>query len=292
MAVFLNEKWILKNKICDKLSLPESDKVPSHQAEACRCQETPPCFLQEASFTLEAAVILPVMALFFVMIMMFFRVMQVQMDVQKALDDTGRSLAVYAVEENGNSGTVVSMTAANILFRKNITKNDNINRYVTNKAAGISLSKSKYTEKEIYLTASYSIKMPVALPGKSQIRIKQHAVCRKWTGWTNDSNDTGEWVYVAENGDVYHTSRECTHIKLSVTSANYSEIEKKRNKHGEKYRECEYCAEGIKTKNIVFITDQGNRFHYDLNCSGIKRTIYMIRLSEVGNRKKCSRCKT
>ena len=41
----------------------------------------------------------------------------------------------------------------------------------------------------------------------------------------------------------------------------------------------------IKGKNTVFITDQGNRFHYDLNCGGIKRTIYMIRLSEVGNRK-------
>lgn len=40
-----------------------------------------------------------------------------------------------------------------------------------------------------------------------------------------------------------------------------------------------------KRKNTVFITDQGNRFHYDLNCGGIKRTIYMIRLSEVGNRK-------
>ena len=51
-------------------------------------------------------------------------------------------------------------------------------------------------------------------------------------------------------------------------------------------------AEKIKEKNTVFITDQGNRFHYDLNCGGIKRTIYMIRLSEVGNRKKCSRCET
>lgn len=43
-----------------------------------------------------------------------------------------------------------------------------------------------------------------------------------------------------------------------------------------------FAAEKIKGKNTVFITDQGNRFHYDLNCGGIKRTIYMIRLSEVG----------
>lgn len=95
MAVFLTEKGKKKYKIYKKGSLPESNNILSHQAEACRRQETPPCLWLEGSFTLEAAVILPVMALFFVMILMFFRVMQVQMDVQKALDDTGRKLALW-----------------------------------------------------------------------------------------------------------------------------------------------------------------------------------------------------
>ena len=184
------------------------------------------------------------------------------------------------------------MVAANVLFKKNIKKSDNINHYVVNKVAGINLLKSKFTEDKIYLVASYGVKMPVWLPGKPYLKIRQHVICRKWTGWVEDNGNMEIWVYVAEKGSVYHTSRECTYLKLSISAVNYTDIKNKRNKYGEKYRECEVCAEKIKEKNTVFITDQGNRFHYDLNCGGIKRTIYMIRLSEVGNRKKCSRCET
>ena len=141
MAVFLTEKGKKKYKIYKKGSLPESNNILSHQAEACRRQETPPCLWLEGSFTLEAAVILPVMALFFVMILMFFRVMQVQMDVQKALDDTGRKLAVMAAQEGEDHEKIVGMAAANVLFKKNIKKSDNINHYVVNKVAGINLLK-------------------------------------------------------------------------------------------------------------------------------------------------------
>lgn len=63
MAVFLTEKE-KRNINIQKGSLPESNNILSHQAEACRRQETPPCLWLEGSFTLEAAVILPVMALF------------------------------------------------------------------------------------------------------------------------------------------------------------------------------------------------------------------------------------
>ena len=73
MAVFLTEKEKKKYKIYKKGSLPESNNILSHQAEACRRQETPPCLWLEGSFTLEAAVILPVMALFFVMILQLWQ---------------------------------------------------------------------------------------------------------------------------------------------------------------------------------------------------------------------------
>ena len=51
MAVFLTEKGKKKYKIYKKGSLPESNNILSHQAEACRRQETPPCLWLEGSFT-------------------------------------------------------------------------------------------------------------------------------------------------------------------------------------------------------------------------------------------------
>ena len=73
------------------------------------------------------------------------------MDVQKALDDTGRKLAVMAAQEGEDHEKIVGMAAANVLFKKNIKKSDNINHYVVNKVAGINLLKSKFTEDKIYL---------------------------------------------------------------------------------------------------------------------------------------------
>lgn len=49
MAVFLTEKEKKKYKIYKKGSLPESNNILSHQAEACRRQETPPCLWLEGS---------------------------------------------------------------------------------------------------------------------------------------------------------------------------------------------------------------------------------------------------
>jgi len=42
------------------------------------------------------------------------------MDVQKALDDTGRKLAVMAAQEGEDHEKIVGMAAANVLFKKNI----------------------------------------------------------------------------------------------------------------------------------------------------------------------------
>lgn len=93
-----------------------------------------------------------------------FPVMQVQMDVQKALDDTRRKLAVMAAQEGEDHEKIVGMAATNVLFKKNIKKSDNINHYVVNKVAGINLLKSKFTEDKIYLVASYGVKMRCGCP--------------------------------------------------------------------------------------------------------------------------------
>ena len=92
-----------------------------------------------------------------------------------------------------------------------------------------------------------------------------------------DKNNN-EWVWIEVPKTTVFTGLTID-TTGTLTEQNYTDIKNKRNKYGEKYRECEVCAEKVKGKNTVFITDQGNRFHYDLNCGGIKRTIYMIRLS-------------
>ncbi|MDR0220286.1 MAG: pilus assembly protein [Lachnospiraceae bacterium] len=99
-----------------------------------------------------------------------------------------------------------------------------------------------------------------------------------------------EYVYIAETGTVYHVTMNCTHLALSITSVSRGEIPALRNKDGAKYYPCERCADDGSA--VLFITETGNRYHGDINCSGLKRTVTKIAKEEAINQgyRGCSRC--
>lgn len=310
VSLFFRRKT--KNKRIRHKSLPESISFETQKRSVSRVlwnrvqKEAPRCARMPGAFTLEAAIVLPLMASFFVSLLFFFRVMQVQIEVQKALDDTGRKLAVYLSEE-GNADErqaeegaekgaqtkgLAEHAAAKTIFFKEVLKWEEVQKYVKGGAPGISLADSEFFQDEIALKAVYRIRLPVRLFWDWDIRMIQRAECRKWTGWngmgTAGADDV--WVYVTETGTVYHKTKNCTHLKLSIQSISGEAVELLRNEKGEKYRECMICAGKRNHFGKVYITNQGDCYHNDLNCSGIKRTISMIRISEVGNKSACLKC--
>lgn len=274
-------------------SLPESIWTISHHKTIIKfsTQGAPRCTCYAGSFTLEAAVILPILACFFVSILFFFRVMQVQLEVQQALDDTGRRLAVYLTGDN--SGSLTEYAAAGILLQKELKGSKTASEYVRGGLAGITLFDSEFSTDQIHLKASYRIRLPVRIFWIWEVKIAQRADCRKWTGWKEQSEDAEEdLVYITETGTVYHTTKSCTHLTLSIRSVTIGEIPWLRNKNGDKYRECMICMDQNISGGQLYITDQGDCYHSDLGCSGLKRTIYTVRLSEVEGRRPCSKCAT
>ena len=69
----------------------------------------------------------------------------------------------------------------------------------------------------------------------------------------------------------------------------FAEVGSQRNENGAKYYPCEHCARGEKPERL-YITTDGDRYHYRLNCSGLKRTIIEIRRSQIGSLRPCKRC--
>lgn len=272
-------------------SLPGNAKIEMRKSTTLLFVDkgTPRCTCMSAAFTLEAAVILPLLACFFVSILFFFRVMQVELQVQKALDDTGRKLAVYLCEEEDY---VPGLAAAEALFLKEMSGREVAATYINGGNAGISLLESKFEGNEISLCARYHVKLPIRIFWNWDLEMVQRADCRKWNGWNGNgsSQDEDQWVYVTETGTVYHTSSSCTHLVLSIHSVAYDQVSLLRSENGEKYDRCLHCMKAGQQSGIVYITNQGSAYHSDLNCSGIKRTVSMVRLSEVGNRRACSRC--
>lgn len=147
--------------------------------------------------------------------------------------------------------------------------------------------------KLVYLIKEQSIRPIIKEIGFNDSSTAAVVYIRKWTGYdvtsAGETKDEDEYVYITECGTVYHRSRECSHLKISISVCNASDVSMKRNDYGQKYRPCERCASGNST-GLVFITDKGDKYHNSANCSGLKRTIKTVKLSEVGGRGPCSVC--
>lgn len=241
----------------------------------------------KASYTLEAAVIMPLVAGFFVALLFFFRVMQVETEVASALSYTSRNIAVEASTVESEAGL---MASSELLLRKELLKCSNVKKYVSLKGNGVTLLGSKFDGSYIDLKASYFVKLPISFFGVKGINLSQNSCSRKWTGMNLGGDDLDPYVYYTDTGQVYHLTDCCPYLDLTIRSVKYREIEALRNKNGAKYSSCSRCVAKITAEDKVYITDYGTAYHTILNCSALKRTIHMVHLSEVGNRRLCSKC--
>lgn len=251
------------------------------------------CVCLSGSMTVEACIAVPLAACLFVFVLFFFRVMQVELLVQEALENTGRNLSVCAsVLEKEEEQTAQYLALANVMFLKELSGEEMIKKYVSGKVSGINLNQSEFSGEKVQLNAKYQIKFPIAVFGRKTFAVCQHTSYRKWIGLKKgvNQNDTDTWVYVADHGVVYHKTSGCSYLSLSIQSISQADILDYRNENGEKYYQCEVCAHKKNKFGKVYITNYGNRYHLDLNCRALNRTIEMVKLSETGEMRACSKC--
>lgn len=121
--------------------------------------------------------------------------------------------------------------------------------------------------------------------------VKVHA----WTGkefeaFADHTDEIEEMVYVAESGEVYHKSAGCSYLNVQVSQVGGKSISSMRNVYGEKYEPCETCSRNQKPSGTVYITKKGNRYHNLASCSGLKRTVRMVKMSDAAEMAVCKRC--
>lgn len=273
-------------------SLPESIIFSCGSQESGRLAEgTPQCTCKKGSLTIEAAVIMPFLACFFALLLFFFRVMQVQLVVQDSLYETARTLALYAgAEEEISNAKYLALAKGGVAV--SLSENENINQYVSGKVLGISLLESEFEGDEIFLKANYRMEFPISLLGKRSVYLHQQVCCRKWTGFRGsvDASEEAGYVYITETGTAYHKTKACPYLDLSIRAVDIDEVLMLRNESGQKYRECNDCADKNAGNKTVYITSYGECYHFSISCSGLKRTIYKIKLEDVGGRSKCRKC--
>lgn len=244
------------------------------------------------SMTLETVVVMPLFICFMVFFLFLFRVLQVQECMEEALMYASRILAVECYQESAeNQKTETELfVRAGLVLASGLEKSNCPMGFVRGGMGGVSLLSSELTGDDILLRASYEMKLPITVFGACSYHFVQCAQSRKWIGDTTLGDGSGEeaWVYITPNGRVYHLTRTCSYLDLSIRAVAKTSVGGLRNASGGKYKHCENC--GSSGSSTVYVTDYGDRYHGSLTCSGLKRTIYMVKISEVGGRGVCSKC--
>jgi hypothetical protein len=260
---------------------------------------------QKASLTVETALVLPLFIFAICFMMYFTEVVRIQAEVENELYKQGKELSLYSyvysrAQSNDiiSSGQVEDLISGMLssLYVKSKVKNELGDQYYesNNIESGISLLLSSYMEEEdvIDIVALYKIQIPCNFFRLNKINVIHRARIRAWTGYENEEAENEsqeEMVYITQHGTVYHRDALCTHINLSISQVSASEVNNLRNSGGGRYYECELCGDEQDTQ-ILFITNTGDRYHKDRNCSGIRRGVMTVPISQVGGRGPCSRC--
>ena len=168
--------------------------------------------------------------------------------------------------------------------------------YLEGSAGKITFFQSRLLKEndEIDLIAGFRVKTPFSIFSLGSCQFRQRVHTRAFTGVERreKENEKDCVVYLTETGTVYHRSLDCSYLKLTISKVLYRDLVNLRNSSGGKYKICERCCHGITPQDgeEVYITIYGDRYHKSRKCSGLKRTIREIMLSQVGNRAPCSKC--
>ena len=171
---------------------------------------------------------------------------------------------------------------------------DRINRsIIRGGSSGISCWKSYVSPAtgEMNIKVEYDIMVPIPVIGSPSASLEEKFTISSWNGRNNEQmgDENREIVYMTENGSVYHEDYNCSYLRLSLRYVPYEELGSIRNESRGRYHACEKCVIGSAMTG-VYITENGNKYHNTLGCSGLKRTIYAVKRSETGGVGGCSRC--
>lgn len=287
--LFTNSQNILKKeKISNTRKEEDSTKTQTITSHFPKHIERASLFTSfKGSITVETALTLPLFFLAICSLCYLLEVMSIQLTLRTALDKVGRETALEVYEKPFISANELEEKIVKHIGREQLNRS-----VVAEGSNGLDLSATTISgkSKRIKMCLAYKIRLPIHIFGKLALSCKEEIRLKGWTGYEKEFGfqDREDIVYITETGMVYHRDSQCTYLDLSIQIVEKENIARLRNKNGEKYKPCEKC--GRKSGKKVYITNHGNRYHKTIGCSGLKRKVYAIPISEALGKGECSRC--
>lgn len=242
---------------------------------------------KKGSVTVEASMAVPIFFFAVVCLLYLMEIMSVQTAVRSGLQYAGKKAAQESAVTVMLSTGKVKSDVVNAIGADRLERS-----IVAGGSGGLDCSASKISPLTGIgeLSARYKIRIPVPMFHIAMLSFEDKLPVKVWNGYEKGgfgAKDEG-MVYVTETGLVYHKDYHCTHLDLSIRMVQSGEVNGFRNKSGGKYHACERCGGG--GGGGIYITDTGDRYHSSLSCSGLKRTVYAVPLSEAAGKRACSKC--
>ena len=163
-------------------------------------------------------------------------------------------------------------------------------------------------DKCLVIKCGYNLKLPMDILSGVTIPVNHTIKFRYFSGTEvrslleeveqeDDNGEDGEneeeeveHVLITDTGKCYHFSYSCPSLNIRPTEIDFSDVGNRRNEGGGRYKPCEFCV-GKKEEGMrCYITPDGDRYHFDVTCQGLKRTIQSVPITDVGKRRPCKRC--
>lgn len=259
-----------------------------------------PSSLTGGSLTVEAAFVLPLFLFFFINLLSILQLLTCYSKMETALHQTARKMSMYAYLTDTENGPDFLKELGTQLYvgkevERRLGKDYLDHSPIRDGAAGIRyhLTDIMGGGDMIDLVAYYRVGPVFGFQGFGEFTMVNRCRVRAWTGFVpaegaGTTEDGEEIVYVAEHGTVYHRTASCTHLKLTITRVTPEVLNTLRNENGGKYYSCELC--GGRGTGSYYISPQGDRYHTSLECSGLKRNIMAVPVSQTKGMGACSRC--
>ncbi len=244
-----------------------------------------------AGMALEGSLALPIFLFFMMTVLLGLEAVRFQSNVQEALHQAGNRRACSEYQARYLDGE-----RADAFGQIKEYLGSQLYPYlcVAGGESGIAFKDaSAEGEGRIELWAEYGIKPFIGWLPIGQVRIRDRFVGHAWTGYSKAGNRQEEekedtYVYVTRTGRKYHLSYNCTYLGVKVQTVSYDSVSSLRNGSGGRYHACQRCRPG--KGGTVYITGDGSSYHGKADCPALKRTVYMIPLSEADGYGACSKC--
>ena len=280
----------LKNRNEVGKALPHAARSSIKQYMRSLRERRPIKHKAEGSLTIEASLVIPIFLFAMFLVLSVINLLRFHLNLQEAVHQETKKLALTAYDSwDCSEGSVRSAVLARLdegLMNK---------APIQGGSSGIDFSGSRLDNREIVeISAAYEAQLPYDFFHLFDYSFAARCVMHTWIGYEKGLSERTaekkeeEYVYVTETGTVYHRDRECSYLRLSIRETDRESVKNLRNSSGHKYYACEKCGNGAGSR--VYITEDGTCYHSSLSCSGLKRTIMCIPLSEAAGKRPCSRC--